>query len=373
MHTPSANPPIVLIVKDDRDVLELLIDLLEPEGYKIFAAESARRALEITSAVRPDLILSDVVMPEMNGLELCQRLKNDPKTSAIPIMMVTAVRKEEVARFEGFAAGADDYLEIPFRTEELLIKVARLIERQRAERALQKSEEEYRLLFKANPCSMYVCDEQTLHFLAVNDAAVKHYGYSREEFLSMTVRDIRPEQSVPALMAHIASLSGQSANSGVWTHRKKDGTLIDVEVTWHKIIFDNRRSFLVLANDVTEKKKSEMALRESEHRFREIFDNANDIIYTHDLSGNFTSLNKTGEELTGYSKDEVVGMNFAQVVKPEQMKLPGRCSLTKSRVATSRPSMSSTSSPTRPPAYFGNEHTAYLSRRETRRRSGDRS
>ena len=114
-------------------------------------------------------------------------------------MMVSAVRKEDAARLEGFTAGADDYLEIPFRPEELLIKVARLIERQRAERALKKSEEEYRLLFKANPCPMWLCDQQTLQFLAVNDAAIEHYGYSREEFLSMTIRDIRREEDVPAL------------------------------------------------------------------------------------------------------------------------------------------------------------------------------
>jgi PAS domain S-box-containing protein len=321
MHAPSANPPIVLIVKDDQDVLELLVDLLEPEGYKIFAAQSARRALEITATVRPDIILCDVVMPEMNGLELCQHLKADPKTSEIPIMLVSAVKKEDVARLEGFAAGADEYLEIPFRTEELLIKVARLIERRRAERALQKSEAEYRLLFKANPCSMYVCDQETLQFLAVNDAAVDHYGYTREEFLSMTIRDIRPDEDVPLLLAHMTNLSGLTNNAGVWKHRKKDGTLIDVEVIWHKIDFGSRPSFLVLANDVTEKKKSEMALRESETRYREIFDNANDIIYTHDLKGNFTSLNQTGELLTGYSKSEVIKLNFAEVVVPEQMEV----------------------------------------------------
>ena len=104
--------------------------------------------------MRADLILSDIVMPEMNGLELCQRLKTDPETAAVPVMLISAVRKEDAARLEGYTAGADDYLEIPFRPEELRIKVARLVERHRAQRALQTSEEEYRLLFKANPCPM---------------------------------------------------------------------------------------------------------------------------------------------------------------------------------------------------------------------------
>src|SRR5207244_5955148 len=108
---------------------------------------------------------------------------------------------------------------------------------------------------------------------------------------------------------------------GVLKHRKKDGSVIDVDVTWHRVEFGGQSSFLVLANDVTEKRQSEIVVRESEQRFREIFDNANDIIYTHDLNGNFISLNQTGEDLTGYSKAEVATMNFAQVVVPEQVDL----------------------------------------------------
>lgn len=321
MQTQSQNPPIILVVKDDHAVLQLIVDLLEPEGYKVFAAESARRALELTATVRADLILSDIVMPEMTGLELCQKLKTHPETAAVPVMLVSAVRKEDAARLEGYSAGADEYLEIPFRPEELLIKVARLVERHRSQRVLQKSEEEYRLLFKANPCPMWLCDQETLQFLAVNDAAVHHYGYTREEFLAMSAKQIRAPDAVPALLDHLANTPGAHANAGVWQHRKKHGAVIDVDVTWHKVEFGGRPSFLVLANDVTEKKRSEMVVRESEQRFREIFDNANDIIYTHDLKGNFISLNQAGEQLTGYLKAEVAGLNFADVVVPEQVEL----------------------------------------------------
>ncbi|HEX6188300.1 MAG TPA: PAS domain S-box protein [Pyrinomonadaceae bacterium] len=321
MPTHPENPPTILVVKDDQHVLELLLELLEPEGYQVLSATSAKRALELTATVRADLVLCDVVMPEMNGLELCHRLKSDPETAAMPVMMVSAVSKEEAARLEGYTAGADDYVEIPFRHEELLIKVARLIERHRAQQALKKSEAEYRLLFKGNPCPMWLCDQKTLKFLAVNDAAVRHYGYSREEFLSMTAKDIRPPRDVPALMEHVETNEALNANAGVWQHRKKNGAIIDVDITWHRVEFSGHPSFLVLANDITEKRKSETALRESEQRYREIFDNANDLIYTHDLEGNFTSLNETGERLTGYSKAEALSMNFAQVIVPEQVEL----------------------------------------------------
>ncbi|HEY8203310.1 MAG TPA: PAS domain S-box protein [Pyrinomonadaceae bacterium] len=321
MPASTDNRPVVLVVKDDQQVLDLLIDLLEPEGYKVLSADSARRALELTTVVSADLILSDIVMPGMNGLELCQRLKSNPQTAAIPVMMVSAVRKEDAALIEGYSAGADDYVETPFRNEELLIKVARLIERHRAQQALQKSEEEYRLLFKANPCPMWLCEQETLQFLAVNDAAVSHYGYSRDEFLAMTAQEIRPAEDVAALLEHITTTTAPNANAGLWRHRKRDGTVIDVDVAWHKLEFSGRAAYLVLANDVTAKKRSETALIESEQRYREIFDNANDIIYTHDLEGNFTSLNRTGEQLTGYPISEALSMNFAQVVVREQMEL----------------------------------------------------
>jgi PAS domain S-box-containing protein len=184
-----------------------------------------------------------------------------------------------------------------------------------------KSEGEYRLLFEANPQPMYVCDQETLKFLAVNDAAVRHYGYSRKEFLGMSITDIRPPEDVPVLLNRLATTTERSHNSaGIWRHQKKDGTLIEVEVTWHKLDFAGRPSYLVLANDITSRRQAEVALRESEERYRELFENANDLIYTHDLTGNFTSLNKSGEQLTGYTQEEACTMNIARVVAPEHLK-----------------------------------------------------
>src|SRR5437870_10365185 len=99
-------------------------------------------------------------------------------------------------------------------------------DRVKANFALPKSEEEYRVLFDGNPCPMYVCDEETLNFLAVNDAAVRHYGYSREEFLSMKVTEIRPAKEIPALLEQFAKNTGSHDLAGIWKHQKKDGTII---------------------------------------------------------------------------------------------------------------------------------------------------
>src|ERR1044072_617389 len=187
----------VLIVDDDRKILELLVDLLQIEGYEIADATDGAEALELAHSFDPDVVVSDVVMPVVGGLELCRRLKDDPRTTYIPVLLISGFRKANDAGIEGLYAGADDYLDLPFRNEELLVKVARLVERHRIGKTI----------------------------------------------------------------------------------------------------------------------------RESEERYRELFENANDIIYTHDLQGHFTSLNRTGERITGYSREEAVTLNVAHVIAPEYLNL----------------------------------------------------
>ncbi len=128
--------------------------------------------------------------------------------------------------------------------------------RKLAERRLRDSEARYRTLFQANPHPMWAYDLETLRFLAVNAAAVTHYGYSEEEFLAMTIKDIRPPGDVPSLLANVAAVTGGLEEAGVWRHRKRDGSLIDVEITSHGMDFDGRRAEVVLAHDVTERRRA---------------------------------------------------------------------------------------------------------------------
>jgi hypothetical protein len=141
--------------------------------------------------------------------------------------------------------------------------------RKQAEKALRESEERYRLLFESNPQPMWVYDLQTLAFLAVNESAVDHYGYSREEFLTMTIKDIRPPEDIPALYKSVTrSLEGVNPAS-IWTHLKKDGSIIKVEITSHLLVFADRRAELILAHDITERDRLEGALLASEEQLRQ--------------------------------------------------------------------------------------------------------
>lgn len=119
------------------------------------------------------------------------------------------------------------------------------------------SEGQYQLLFERNPLPMWVYDPSTLRFLTVNEAAIRHYGYSRREFLGMTIKDIRPAEDVPALLADVKANRSTPTVTSVWRHRKKDGTLIDVEITSHEFQFGEHKTKLVLAKDITEQLHAE--------------------------------------------------------------------------------------------------------------------
>jgi PAS domain S-box-containing protein len=170
--------------------------------------------------------------------------------------------------------------------------------------ALRKSEDSYRRLFASNPHPMWVCDAETLCFLDVNDMAVEHYGYSRDEFLAMTIRDIRPATGLPASVDDVSQVAPLVELSGVWKHRKKDGTIIDVEVCSHELRLDGREARAVLAHDVTERLRAQQNLRASEGLFRGMAETMPHIVWTARPGGGFEYLNQRWFEYTGLTLED---------------------------------------------------------------------
>ncbi|MGC8865863.1 MAG: PAS domain S-box protein [Bacteroidales bacterium] len=179
-------------------------------------------------------------------------------------------------------------------------------EERAARRKLEESEARYRYMFYNNPQPMWIYDLDSLSFLEVNDAAVKHYGYSRDEFLRMTIKDIRPAEDIPLLLKDVEATKHQLNQAGRWRHLKKNGEVIDVEITSFAVEFAGRPARHVMVNDITERLKAEEALAESERRFRNLAENAPDLIFHYQIlpERKFTYVSPSATQITGYTPEE---------------------------------------------------------------------
>jgi diguanylate cyclase (GGDEF)-like protein/PAS domain S-box-containing protein len=177
----------------------------------------------------------------------------------------------------------------------------------------QDFENRTRYLFENNPNPMWIYDLETLRFLAVNQAAINHYGYSEEEFLSMTIQDIRPPEEIPKLLETIAKISTGFSVPEVWRHCKKDGTHILVDVSAHTLDYQNRKCELILANDVTQKMQAEESLKRAEAKYRGIFEHAIEGIFQSTVDGRFLISNPMLAEIYGYASPENLIANLTDI------------------------------------------------------------
>jgi PAS domain S-box-containing protein len=433
MNSSTSERGRVLIVDDDEKVLDLLVELLGLEGYEVSGARNGSEALDIAVSFEPDLVISDVVMPVVDGLELCRRLKDDQRTTYVPILLISGLRRSDDHGLQGLNAGADDYLDLPFRSEELLVKVARLVERHRIEKHYREIVEQAADIIYTRNMDGFIT--------SINLAGARFFGHSVTELIGKhlselvgsasavsdieqtrthtgsaairstyrlrdsrgdlrylegvitvetdrrgkqigvrgVVRDITDqktaEQALKESEERMRTVIGSASlilfatdKNGVFTlsegeglkslslkpgelvgksvfdvyeehprvieniRRALSGKTFTTRTEFFDLVFEVRYSPLTdeqnnvvgvigVAIDVTERRRAENVIRDSEERYRELFENANDIIYTHDLAGNFTSLNRSGERLTGYTREEAVTMNVADVIAPEYLTL----------------------------------------------------
>ena len=425
----------VLIVNDEPDQLRLMRSLLNKAGYVVLTADDGVEGLTLAKRQRPDLVISDVSMPRMGGLDFCRHLRADTELKSVPILLVSALQKDTENVVAGLRAGADDYLEIPFDSTRLIAKVSRLLERSRLEagyrdlveqasdviftqdltgrltsinlagerflgrhqdeiignsffalfgvipesngfagalnrshtrefrhqfvarsaagedrwldlivspikkldetigfrglardvterkrfeEALRDSEERYRLLFESTPQPIWVYNEETLAFLAVNEAATRTYGYTRDEFLSMTINDLRPEEDIPTLLIKNAADPNELVISSPWRHQTRDRKTIYVEMSSHPVVFDGKNSKLVIVNDVTERKlldekqqRLHTSLQQSAAEWRQTFNAMDFPVLIVDLAGEIKRSNVAAEQIAGLTaedlKDRLVG------------------------------------------------------------------
>lgn len=429
----------VLIVNDVHEQLLLMETLLQKAGYSVFTAEDGFLGLNLAKEKHPDLVISDVMMPRMNGLEFCKRLRADSELRSVPILLVSGHQKDTESVVAGLKAGADDYLEVPYDGTRLIAKVSRLLERSRVEasyrdlvehasdviftqdpngrlssinsagakflgrtaqeligesffsvfgiihegnvftgglsrpqelqefrhqfvahsaagedrwldliispiqdklggtigfrgvarditerknfeEALRDSEARYKLLFESTPQPIWVYNEETLGFLAVNEAATKTYGYSRDQFLTMTVDSIRAKEDIPALIIKNANDANELVLSSPWRHQTRDNKTIYVEMTSHPVVFDGKNSKLVIVNDVTERKlldekqqRLHTSLQQSAMEWRQTFNAIDFPVLIIDLAGVIKRANEAAEQIAQLEAEQILGRSLSDI------------------------------------------------------------
>lgn len=191
-----------------------------------------------------------------------------------------------------------------------------ITERKTAEIELRESEKRYRHLFEHNPAPMLIYERVSLQLLAVNEAFLKHYGYSFDQVESMRLPDLYPEeQKIP--IVELANRIVGHAHAGEWCHVKANGDVIDILAISHDISFEHRNCRIAVINDITERKKAEQALRESEEKYRKVIESATDSIAI--LKDGITQyVNPRLLNFSGYSEEEVIGKPFIDHVAPDQ-------------------------------------------------------
>ena len=257
----------ILITEDDPMDAELIQKIIQRSGI-LFTAVVASDKDEFLAALANqsfDIILADNSLPQFGSDDALQHIKE--KGIDVPFILVTGTVSEEFA-VNMLQQGADDYIlkknmhRLPTAISMAIEKRKTRKEKEAALKELYLSESKYKLLFDSSPMPMWMFQRPSLDFIAVNNAALEHYGYTREEFMQLNSMHIRPEEELERYLAFTRTDITESYQ-GIWQHRKKSGEIILVEVHAHDVTYNNQIVRLVLINDVTEKLKIEKKLQET--------------------------------------------------------------------------------------------------------------
>jgi PAS domain S-box-containing protein len=261
-HRKRAETELVRREKYFRTLIENALDIvtvLNRDGFFLYNSPSIERVL----GYQPKDVVGQSAFAFIHPEDLPQAweaFQHGLQNAALPVTLQFRMRHRD-GSWRYLEAVGENRLDDP-DVAAIIINSRDVSDRKQAEAELRESEKQYRLIFDGNATPMWVFDHETLVFLEVNDAAVQYYGYSREEFLAMTLADIRPAEDAPAMTEYLHQLLvTESAPcvgfAGVWRHRKKDGSLIDVEIKWSPILFRGRPASLTIANDITARKHIE--------------------------------------------------------------------------------------------------------------------
>jgi PAS domain S-box-containing protein len=310
----------VLIVNDLPEQLMLMQGLLRKAGYSVLTAEDGLEAFSLAKQEHPDLVISDVCMPGVGGLEFCRLLRADNQLRSVPILLVSAQETDTASVVAGLRAGADDYLAIPFDGTRLVAKVARLLER-------SQLEANYRDLVEQASDVIFTKDLAG-RLTSINTAGMNFFGRSSEELLGNSF------SSVFGLVGADANGGGSENRLGdtdtlkefrhqfVATRASGEDRWLDLTISPIRNRLDETTGFRGIARDITERKQAELALRDSEERYRLLFESTPQPICVYDVETlRFLTVNEAAIRAYGYTRDEFLSLTIDDISLPDENRL----------------------------------------------------
>ncbi|MFC1783616.1 PAS domain S-box protein [Planctomycetota bacterium] len=301
----------ILVAEDESITAKDIAETLKSQGYDVPAvAFSGEEAIQKAEALRPDLVLMDIVLKgEVDGIAAAEQIRD---RFDIPVVYLTAYTDNEIvarARItEPFG-----YIIKPFEARELRTNIEMALYKHKMERTLRESEERYRTIFDGSRDAVFIAAEDA-RFVEVNEAAVALTGYSGEELKEMTIPDLHEEEDTHAYQQFFHRImSGEQITSEAKILRK-DGIKVDTEFSNRRIMMGDTAYMHTVARDITERKRAEEALRESEEKYRSLFEGSLHPITIYDRNANIVMLNKVGADNFKRSLNEIIGKPLGEFI-----------------------------------------------------------
>ncbi|MEJ5311348.1 MAG: PAS domain S-box protein [Anaerolineae bacterium] len=269
-------PISILIVDDDPLMVQTTRRALASQGYTLLEAGSAAEALQVARQQRPDLVLLDVVLPDMDGVQVCQQIKADPRLDGVHVILLSAKKTDAESQIVGLDAGADGYIVRPITARELRARVQAIVRLKAAEDALRESEAQYRLLAETTRDIILLHDMEG-RIAYVNQAGLDFAGFSEAEALSKPITAFLPPDRLAEMAERRARrITGDDATFLYETEFvDRTGRRVPVEVNSTPVLREGRPAqILIVARDITERKRADEKIRESEETYRNLFQNA---------------------------------------------------------------------------------------------------
>ena len=312
----------ILVVEDHIGDYILIEDYLTEEHLKIFLTRAltfAEAKEKLQSNAIYDLILLDLSLPDVDDNEKLVR-NMVALSNQTPIIVLTGFANK-VFGVKTLALGISDYLlKDELNAPQLAKSIYYSIERKKIDLKLSESERKYKSLFEASPLPMWVLDRHTLEFLNVNEAAMKMYGYSEEEFMQMNIRDLWSED-FQTIIENAWQKNYHDSFGMMVKHHKKNGEVLYLEITSNPIEFDGKEARVTQAKNITGQMAAEDALISSEKRFKALVQDASDLIMIFDFKGDMSYVSPSSNQMIGILDSEMVKNNFFYYIHKDDVEI----------------------------------------------------